>query len=48
MHLSFSETPYKTVITNIGMLLSGDLSNPILDADTVVCINGIITGVGNA
>jgi enamidase len=48
MHLSFSEPPYKTVITNIGMLLSGDLSNPILDADTVVCINGIITGVGNA
>lgn len=39
---------YKTVITNIGTLLSGDLKIPILDADTVISINGIITDIGFA
>ncbi|WP_123715065.1 amidohydrolase family protein [Pseudomonas poae] len=41
-------TMYKTVITNIGTLLSGNLKTPILDADTVICINGIITHIGSA
>jgi enamidase len=36
----------KLVIRNIGLLLSGDLSRPILDADTVVAVNGKISAVG--
>ena len=38
----------KLVIRNIGLLLSGDLARPILDADTVVAVDGRITGVGTA
>lgn len=34
------------VIRNIGLLISGDLQRPILDADTVVAAGGFITGVG--
>src|SRR5579864_3540952 len=37
----------KLVIRNIGLLLSGDLAQPILDADTVVCVNGVIQSVGH-
>src|SRR5712671_3179105 len=36
----------RLLIRNIGLLLSGDLGNPILDADTVVAVNGKITAVG--
>lgn len=36
----------KVVIKNIGLLLSGDLDHPILDADTVVVHDGLITAVG--
>jgi enamidase len=36
----------KLVIRNIGLLLSGDLANPILDADTVVAVGGRISAVG--
>ncbi len=36
----------KLVIRNIGLLLSGDLANPILDADTVVAIGDRIEAVG--
>ncbi len=36
----------KLVIRNIGLLLSGDLANPILDADTVVVIGHRIAAVG--
>ncbi len=36
----------KVVIRNIGLLLSGDLEQPILDADTVVVVDGLITQVG--
>jgi enamidase len=36
----------RLVIRNIGLLLSGDLAIPILDADTVVAIDGRITAVG--
>src|SRR5215471_1466107 len=36
----------KLVIRNIGLVLSGDLSHPILDADAVVVIDGRITVVG--
>jgi len=36
----------KLVIRNIGLLLSGDLAQPILDADTVVCAGERIVAVG--
>jgi len=36
----------KLVIRNIGQLLSGDLANPILDADTVVAVGDRIGAVG--
>ena len=38
----------KLVIRNIGLLLSGDLGRPILDADTVVAVGGRIAAVGRA
>jgi len=38
----------RMVIRNIGLLLSGDLSRPILDADTIVAENGRITAIGRA
>jgi enamidase len=41
-----SKTQAKLVVRNIGLLLSGDLAKPILDADTVVAIDGKITAVG--
>jgi enamidase len=36
----------KLVIRNIGLLLSGDLDRPMLDADTVVAVDGRIVAVG--
>jgi enamidase len=36
----------KVVIRNIGLLLSGDLARPILDADTVISAGDRITAVG--
>src|SRR5882757_6234557 len=36
----------KLVIRNIGLLLSGDLDHPILDADTVVAVGDRIVAVG--
>src|SRR4051794_9320646 len=41
-----STTQQKLVIRNIGLVLSGAVENPILDADTVVAINGRITSIG--
>lgn len=38
----------KVVIRNIGLLLSGDIDRPILDADTIVVHDGLITAVGKA
>lgn len=38
--------PTKLVVRNIGLLLSGDLERPILDADTIVAENGRITAIG--
>jgi enamidase len=38
----------KLVIKNIGLLLSGDLAQPILEADTLVCVDGRIAEVGKA
>jgi enamidase len=36
----------KVVIKNIGLMLSGDIDKPILDGDTVMVQNGIVTGIG--
>ena len=36
----------RLVIRNIGLLLSGDLQKPILDADTILAVDGKITAVG--
>jgi enamidase len=41
-----SKTQTRLVIRNVGLLLSGDLERPILDADTVVAVDGKITAVG--
>jgi enamidase len=40
------KTAKRLVIRNIGLLLSGDLRKPILDADTVVAVDGKIAAVG--
>jgi len=39
--------PSKLVIRNIGLMLSGALEKPILDADTIVAENGKITAIGH-
>ncbi len=36
----------KLVIRNIGLLLSGDIGRPILDADAIVAVGGRITAIG--
>lgn len=38
----------KLVIRNLGLVLSGALENPILDADTVVAVGGRIVAIGRA
>ena len=40
------KTQSRLVIRNIGLVLSGDLENPILDADTIVAVDGKIVAVG--
>src|ERR1700680_3474270 len=40
--------PTKLVIRNIGLVLSGAMEQPILDADTIVAENGRITAIGRA
>jgi enamidase len=40
--------PQKLVIRNIGLMLSGAMENPILDADTIVAESGRITFVGRS
>ncbi|MGQ9368013.1 amidohydrolase family protein [Azospirillum sp. ST 5-10] len=36
----------KTVVRNVGLMLSGDLDRPVLDADAVVAVDGRIAAVG--
>jgi enamidase len=43
-----AESSGKLVVRNVGLLLSGDLENPILDADTVMAVDGRIVAVGRA
>jgi imidazolonepropionase-like amidohydrolase len=38
----------KMVIRNVGLMLSGDLARPILDADAIVAVDGRIQAVGRA
>jgi enamidase len=40
--------PTRLVIRNIGLLLSGAMEKPILDADTILAENGKITAIGRA
>jgi enamidase len=40
--------PTKLVIRNIGLVLSGAMERPILDADTIVAENSKITAIGRA
>jgi enamidase len=40
--------PAKLVIRNIGLMLSGDIAAPILDADAIVAIDGRIAQIGRA
>lgn len=44
--LAKSEPHTRLVIRNIGLLLSGDMDRPILDADTMVAVDGRIVAVG--
>ena len=47
MALDATTTPKgKLVVRNIGLLLSGEINRPILDANTVVAVDGLITAVG--
>lgn len=41
-----SSGPNKLVIRNIGLLLSGALENPVLDADAIVAVDGRIAAIG--
>lgn len=43
-----NKTQTRLVVRNIGLMLSGDLERPILDADTVLAIDGKIVAVGKA
>ena len=42
-----SEKPGTLAIVNIGLMLSGDLGKPILDADTLLANDGKITAIGS-
>jgi enamidase len=41
-----AKTQMRVVVRNIGLMLSGDLNQPILDADTIVAVDGKIAAVG--
>ena len=36
----------KLAVVNVGKLLSGDLKKPVLDADSMICENGLIASIG--
>jgi len=38
----------KLVIRNLGLVLSGDLNQPILDADAIIAVDGRISAIGRA
>jgi len=41
-----AEKSGKVVVRNVGLMLSGDIDRPILDADTVVVDDGLIAAIG--
>lgn len=41
-----AKTQTRVVVRNIGLILSGDLNQPILDSDTIVAVDGKIAAVG--
>jgi len=41
-----AKTQTRVVVCNVGLMLSGDLNQPILDADTIVAVDGKIAAVG--
>jgi enamidase len=43
---SVEDAKGKLVVRNIGLVLSGDLKQPVLDADTIVAIDGVIAAIG--
>jgi enamidase len=43
---SKAKTQRRVVVRNIGLMLSGDLNQPVLDADTIVAVDGKIAAVG--
>ncbi len=43
---SAADPDAKLAIRNIGLLLSGDIGRPILEADTIVAVGGRITAIG--
>ncbi len=43
---SKAKTQKRVVVRNIGLMLSGDLNQPVLDADTIVAVDGKIAAVG--
>ncbi len=45
--MSDSDTD-KLIVRNIGLLLSGNIEQPILDADAIVCLDGRIQRIGRA
>ena len=45
-HEAAAESAGKLVIRNIGLMLSGALERPILDADAIVSVDGRITAIG--
>lgn len=46
--MSANQSGEKLVVKNIGLLLSGDLEKPILDADCLIVVDGRIAEVGKA
>ncbi|MGL4637408.1 MAG: amidohydrolase family protein [Beijerinckiaceae bacterium] len=50
MAVEVSNAPMKgkLVITNLGLVLSGDLDRPLLDADTIIAVDGRISAIGKA
>ncbi len=47
-HEESSAKAGRLAIKNVGLMLSGDLARPILDADAILCIDGKIAAIGRA
>jgi enamidase len=43
-----SDAPTKLAIKNIGLMLTGDLARPILDADAIIAVDSRIVSIGRA